>query len=826
MSRKKPIIIISAVAICAAAAGAFAFGEERPAADRINDSALIIGTYLIDFEALNEENQALAEADARKNGQSRIYYKSELNAGVWYDITDAESVNDITLTNSRIVDNSVIDGLTLTLYFKADGSVVDFSTGKTVSKQDIEGQFDPANMPELSALVKQKEIVKGLADSTADSEDDESKEKHRLHSKETEVLDEVFKPIDDDACKELTKSLDALDSLMSRAEGGAKEAAADLKVKKRAELDNYCREKVAEKIDAAVRELINHDNAAHAELIGMLNDAQTELNASIADSASQMIGAKPTDAAGKKQRQLEEQIISSAENGDTEGAVKSAQTLSVLEAMINGESTDSKAAEELSDEMLKETMSGIEDTVSSILGGTHEYYGEGGAGMSAQTVLAQVQTDIADARQLAKDKAFYKTGSVSSGAYNEALSEDLSSLGLMLSALSESGGSGGSGGSGESGGSGGSGESGGSGGRDELGRLVISAVGDSAREVLSDAELAKALSAPATAEQKKIDDLTGRIDMAYDKYLDALNSGNEAAASAAMAQVQALEEQLGELRGDIAESVEELVGALFKEMSSDSPDEKKIRELDAQLSVDKDYLSDVDKALLEQALAAMEEMEDAARDGSVSKSEAAYDRLNTAVKNVPGELLSDSVKAVMLEYAASLLDNKSSLAAEGIGELLGEIMRDIAAAKNGDFTPDPPQAGNDPESGGNPEGGDPEGGSIYDDLYRYKLIVPSLNIYSNTMSIEKDGTVFVNMNAFSREAGIERFTSGEIYIFRGDGVLIELAAMENTAYVGDKLFAPSSPPYFSGKTLYAPADLVAAGLGLSVEEENGTVVMR
>lgn len=795
MAKKKLIIIIAAAGVCAVTAGILAFGEERPAADKINNSSIIIGTYLIDFEALNEENQALAEADAQNTNQNKIYYKSELNDGVWYDITDAESVNDITLTNGRIVDNSVIDGLTLTLYFKADGSVVDFSTGKTVSKQDIDGQFNPVNMSELSALAKQKDIVKELADSTSgDDADDETKKKHELHSKEVSVLDDVFEPINDDTSKELVNGMNALDNLISSADGSAKDAAASVKVKKRAELDNYCREKVSEKIDTAIEELTKHDNAAHAELIGMLSDAQTELNGSITDTASQ-IGAEATDAAGKKQQQLEDQILAAAENGDTEGALKAAQTLSVLEAMINGESTDSKAAAELSDEMLKETMSSIESTVSSILDGTHEYYSEGGSGMSSQEVLAQVQTDISEAQQLAKDKAFYRTGSVSSDEYNKTLSEDLSALGLMLSALSENSGS------------------------DELGSLVVSAAKDSAGEVLSDAAQAKALSAPTTAEQKKIEDLEERIDLAYDKYLDALNSSDGSAADATMEQVQALEEQLEKLRADIANGVEELVSELFGEKSSDNPDEDKIRELDAQLSVDKGFLSDVDKALLEQAMAAVEEMEEAADSGSVSKSETAYDRLNTALINVPGELLSDDVKADVLEYAASLLDGgNSAMAAEDIGELLGEIMKDIAAAKNGDFTPDPSQTGDEPLSGGD--------GSISENLYEYKLVIPSLNIYSNTMSVEKDGTVFIDMNAFAREAGLECFTSGEVYIYRGDDVLIELTAKENTAYVGDKLFAPSSPPYFSGDVLYAPIDLVAAGMGLTLETENGTTFMR
>ncbi|MGN0596247.1 MAG: hypothetical protein ACI4J1_02825 [Ruminiclostridium sp.] len=878
MARKKLPVIIAAAALFTMGVQTLVSGDLRPSADKINDSSLIIGTYLIDFEALNEENQALAEKNAQEENQPKVYYKSELNSGVWYDITDAENVSDITLTNSRIVDYKVIDGLTLTLYFKADGTVVDLTDGSVVSMQDINGLFYPAEMSELSAVLKHREMAQNQADATAD-DDDETEKKHAIYAKEVSELNFLFKAISDETVSGMIEEMDSLDKVINSSDGSVKEAAVSLKVKKRGALDVYCMEKVCERIETIVSELKNHDPSAHDTLVSLLTDAESEINESITETAGE-IGAEPTDSMGKKQQELQEKLLEAAQSGGNNEAEKAAKKLSVLEAMMNGTVTDSETAAELADEIFTDTMNGIETEISAVINGTHDYYKEGGSDMSAQAVLEQIQTDIADARQLAKDKAFYSTGSVSSSEYNKMLSEDLSSLGLMLSALSENSGS------------------------DELSRLVISETAESGDSVLSDAANAAALAKPATKEQKRIDDLKDRIDSAYGEYLDALNSGDDSGAEAVMEQVEALQEQLDRLRSEVAQNVSKLVKDMFSEMSSANPDKEKIREYSAQLSAEKGYLSEVDGALLEQALAAAEDMEAAVQSGSLSKSESAYDKLKYALQNVPDSLLDDSVKAEMLKYTASLikgngvpggedcvnilnsaktgaseadkalldkaieavkaLDSQSaqddSEALEeayrqleaaldelgagvldssqksdimdfadyamgnsgisGAGDfdgLLEDILKDVSAAEKGEFTPDTESAD---------DAMNITDGSINDNLFEYKLVIPSLNIYSNTMTVEKSNTVFIDMMALAREAGLECFVSGNVYVFRGNDILIELTPDSNVTYVGDKLYIPSAEPYFSGDVLYVSADLAAKGLKLTAETENGTTFMR
>ncbi len=56
--------------------------------------------------------------------------------------------------------------------------------------------------------------------------------------------------------------------------------------------------------------------------------------------------------------------------------------------------------------------------------------------------------------------------------------------------------------------------------------------------------------------------------------------------------------------------------------------------------------------------------------------------------------------------------------------------------------------------------------------------------------------------------------------------MIELTPGSTETYIEDKLFAPSAPPYSSGKALYVPIDLLEAGLRLTAETENGTTFMR
>ena len=109
--------------------------------DSIEDSTLLIGTHLIHLSALNDSIYEVAQASAEESGQNRIYYKSELADGAWFDITTASSLADITTAGTPVTTDS-LTGLYLTHHTKSDGKTYDLRTGQEVSLQDIHDPYD------------------------------------------------------------------------------------------------------------------------------------------------------------------------------------------------------------------------------------------------------------------------------------------------------------------------------------------------------------------------------------------------------------------------------------------------------------------------------------------------------------------------------------------------------------------------------------------------------------------------------------------------------------------------------------------------------------
>lgn len=123
---------------------------------QIEDSTMIIGTHLIYIGSMNDSIYEIAEQSAEQSSQYSIYYKSELAGGVWYDITDASSLDDIT-TEGKPVEDKVIAELNLTHHTKSDGITYDLLSGEAVAINDIISPYDLENMEELSSLKLQYE---------------------------------------------------------------------------------------------------------------------------------------------------------------------------------------------------------------------------------------------------------------------------------------------------------------------------------------------------------------------------------------------------------------------------------------------------------------------------------------------------------------------------------------------------------------------------------------------------------------------------------------------------------------------------------------------
>lgn len=127
-------------------------------AANIDDSTLIIGSHLIYLQSMNEEIYEIAQDSAEESVQDRIYYKSELAEGAWFDITNATTLADIT-TGGTPVTSDVIEALFLTHHTKPDKKTYDLRTNEPVNLCDIKDPYDLESIDELMPLQQQHELL-------------------------------------------------------------------------------------------------------------------------------------------------------------------------------------------------------------------------------------------------------------------------------------------------------------------------------------------------------------------------------------------------------------------------------------------------------------------------------------------------------------------------------------------------------------------------------------------------------------------------------------------------------------------------------------------
>ncbi len=135
----------------------------------IENSTLVIGSYLIHINGLTDEIYSLAQESANEFSQNNMYYKSELADGKWYEITDATSIADITSAGTP-VDASVIEALEFTHSVDASGNITDLRTGETVGTYDINDPYDLEGMEELEPIRLRYQFLTAK-ESKSDSDD-------------------------------------------------------------------------------------------------------------------------------------------------------------------------------------------------------------------------------------------------------------------------------------------------------------------------------------------------------------------------------------------------------------------------------------------------------------------------------------------------------------------------------------------------------------------------------------------------------------------------------------------------------------------------------
>ena len=129
----------------------------------IENSTLVIGSHLIHINGMTDKLYELAQESANEFNQSKIYYKSELADGKWFEITSASSIADITSSGTP-VSKSVIEALDFTHLTNSQGVTTDLRTGNTVSAYNIEDPYDLRVMEELEPIKVQYQILQGIKD--------------------------------------------------------------------------------------------------------------------------------------------------------------------------------------------------------------------------------------------------------------------------------------------------------------------------------------------------------------------------------------------------------------------------------------------------------------------------------------------------------------------------------------------------------------------------------------------------------------------------------------------------------------------------------------
>lgn len=286
----KPLLrmLLSAAAILVVIGGsalAFAMIDDTNSvhirAEEIEDSTLIIGTHLIYLGSMNDQIYGIAMESAEDSAQYKRYYKSELAGGVWYDVTEAGALTDITTTGT-VVMNSEIEGLNMTHHTKADGITYDLRTGKSVCVFDINDPYDLEGLSELDPIKMQYDVLAQTEDLSETNERD-MKLIREIYEKERE--------------NEKTKEYDAaLYELQIYYEilirDGADTAMSDMVMS------------VMDKVDAARR----------AEVLFSLQDSEIEnLNRAVARNYEYLAGEVTGDLAEEEETETE------TEEGEEEG---------------------------------------------------------------------------------------------------------------------------------------------------------------------------------------------------------------------------------------------------------------------------------------------------------------------------------------------------------------------------------------------------------------------------------------------------------------------------------------------------------------------------
>ena len=121
----------------------------------VENSVLFIGTYIIHKDVLTDELYEKAAASGSDSGQDKIYYRSELADGKWFETGNI--VNGIRGISVEGTPESIdtINPLYVTYYAGSDGVLKDAKTMAAINPFDLPDPYDLSTLTELDPIKTQ-----------------------------------------------------------------------------------------------------------------------------------------------------------------------------------------------------------------------------------------------------------------------------------------------------------------------------------------------------------------------------------------------------------------------------------------------------------------------------------------------------------------------------------------------------------------------------------------------------------------------------------------------------------------------------------------------
>lgn len=358
MNYLKKLIPVLIFAIC------FSFNVYagiRPKAQEFPDKTIIIGTHAVYIDSLTEDIFEKANETAQTEGQEKIYFKSDINKGVWYDITGQTDITQISESTDNVVSNETIDSLILTYYTNPKGETIDLSTGEKIDISSVSEITNPVNMEELSGLSEELGLQKSLYES---EEDDDKKD---IYEENFKSIEKVLAVISEEDISALDEKLKAMEDYIVYLNGKNEvidkiNIASEIKSDIEDEKNGICYQEVLDRINGEIESL---DYMNSKDLIDKYTEFATKIQSSLDNLGIE--DSKEEDSSGNAFVELEkkysEELLNGVLNKDYVKADNYLNKLYALNQIIN----NYKAANSSEKETMLDVLNDAKDfSISSL----------------------------------------------------------------------------------------------------------------------------------------------------------------------------------------------------------------------------------------------------------------------------------------------------------------------------------------------------------------------------------------------------------------------------------------------------------------------------